>query len=869
MQSIRASLLATLFGLGLAGLVLPAPAVRATGVRLRMTRQGYLHGRGVSVMLYNDTFSPVFFDQKDAGMQIILHGHRIATNGSVRLLPTPQQWDRIPTLEGRKVEPARGRLIARMAYPAFHFKYQVVVQAVPGGMRVSVNLDRPLPALLAGRAGLNLEFLPSVYEDRTYAVDGKHFGILPRYPEDRMISVPPRPGNPPEPWYVAQWHRERRYMQPLPLATGRSITLAAADPLYRITVTTLQGRIGLYDGRAIAQNGWFVLRTLIPTGKTHDAVVWLIRPHDIPHWMPPPMIAHSQAGYSALTRKVAVIELDRRFAAPKTARLLRLGRNGVFRPVFTAAVSAPMRWLRYNYVKFNFSAVRQPGLYRIEYAGYRSDTFPIARNVYANTWQTTLDGFLAVQMDHVSVRDAYHVWHGLSDMNDALQAPSNLTHFDGYFMGPHTDSPYKPGEHIPGLNVGGWYDAGDFDNDAFGQYGAIQNLALTYNTFHPQWDELTVDQRTRTVVMHQPDGIPDVVEQVEQGVLQTLAQIHAFGHTIMGIQWPYLEGYTSTGDAASLNDGLIYNPKYGPGPVKGMHSGWPDDPWAWTEYRPSMEYAAAAALASASITLRHWNAPLAERCLATAVQLWQRMQTHPPAPQHWPPFTEGSGGYREHAMGRPLWMAALQLLVATHGAQPYKRAVERMFPAELRHIGFGGWEAVQALPYLGAGYRARLRAALAAYLPRLKRRLAATPFGVPPSLGSWGNSAQVAEFGVEMYFLHAAFPHLVGPNYTLRVANYLLGTHPVSSVSYISGIGKISKLVAYGGNNRSDDAFIPGGMIPGYVIIKPDFPECITRFGFLWYEDEYTVDAAATWILEANAASALVEQSLRAHPGHP
>ncbi|EQD43901.1 glycoside hydrolase family protein, partial [mine drainage metagenome] len=84
------------------------------------------------------------------------------------------------------------------------------------------------------------------------------------------------------------------------------------------------------------------------------------------------------------------------------------------------------------------------------------------------------------------------------------------------------------------------------------------------------------------------------------------------------------------------------------------------------------------------------------------------------------------------------------------------------------------------------------------------------------------------------------------------------------SVSYISGIGRVSKLVAYGGNNRADDSFIPGGMIPGYVVIKPDFPECITRFGFLWYEDEYTVDAAATWILEANAANALVEQAAHA-----
>jgi len=113
---------------------------------------------------------------------------------------------------------------------------------------------------------------------------------------------------------------------------------------------------------------------------------------------------------------------------------------------------------------------------------------------------------------------------------------------------------------------------------------------------------------------------------------------------------------------------------------------------------------------------------------------------------------------------------------------------------------------------------------------------------------------------VEMYILHQAFPGIVGPEYTLRAANYLLGTHPVSSESYVSAIGTNSKLVAYG-NNRADDTFVPGGMIPGYVIIKPDFPECIDDFGFLWFEDEYTVDAAATWVLEANAADALVRSA--------
>ena len=103
----------------------------------------------------------------------------------------------------------------------------------------------------------------------------------------------------------------------------------------------------------------------------------------------------------------------------------------------------------------------------------------------------------------------------------------------------------------------------------------------------------------------------------------------------------------------------------------------------------------------------------------------------------------------------------------------------------------------------------------------------------------------------------------MGPEYTLRAANYLLGTHPVPSVSYIAAIGTASKPKTYS-NNRGDNSYIPGGMIPGYVVIKPDFPECITNFGMLWFEDETTVSAASSWVLVANAADAIVRQETAA-----
>jgi hypothetical protein len=202
------------------------------------------------------------------------------------------------------------------------------------------------------------------------------------------------------------------------------------------------------------------------------------------------------------------------------------------------------------------------------------------------------------------------------------------------------------------------------------------------------------------------------------------------------------------------------------------------------------------------------------------------------------------------------WEAALHLMLATNGGDPYKTRVRELFPTVRKHFGFGGWNAVFALPYMDAEFKQQLAEAVKSYKAEVDTEMAKTPFGVPPSLRSWGASAEVAGFGAQMYFLHKAFPEIVGPEYTLRAANYLLGTHPVSSTSYISSVGTVSKLKAYG-NNRADGTFIPGGMIPGYIIIQPDFPECIDDFGFLWFEDEYIISVAGKWVLAANAADAL------------
>jgi hypothetical protein len=55
-------------------------------------------------MLYDDTFHPVFVDEKNTAMEMILHWECIATNRDMRLMPTPERWDLVAKLNGRHAD---------------------------------------------------------------------------------------------------------------------------------------------------------------------------------------------------------------------------------------------------------------------------------------------------------------------------------------------------------------------------------------------------------------------------------------------------------------------------------------------------------------------------------------------------------------------------------------------------------------------------------------------------------------------------------------------------------------------------------------------------------------------------------------------
>jgi hypothetical protein len=882
------------------------PSLFGADFAMKVNDKNYLDAQGFSVFLYNSTYHPVFVDQKNTALEMIFHGQRVATNGDVRLMPTPEQWDLVATLKGRHADKANNRLTADLAFPTFGLSYTLEVAAEPGGVKVSINLDKPLPQELVGRAGFNLEFLPSIYMGKAYLVDGTRAGIFPRTPNDPMVKVLPLPDEPKKAYYLEDWDKAKGYTEPLPFAEGKSITLGIDDAQARISVQSDTADLMLFDGRNRAQNGWFVLRSLIPAGKTTGAIVWHIRPDVIPNWTRPPMIAHSQVGYAPGFSKVAVIELDPKYNGSKTAQVLRLMEDGSYKQVFEGPITPSTPWLRYVYSKFDFTPVKEPGLYVIKYADQRTAPFPISAQAYANIWQESLDHHLAVQMDHVSVREAYRVWHGASHLDDGRLAPVVGKQFDGWSQATAMDGKYKGGDHIPGMNVGGWYDAGDFDLEEPAQLSVIQSLALAYRAFNLKYDELTVDEASREVEMHRPDGVPDAVEQVKHGALYILAQFHNIGHAIRGTHEPDLRQYTHLGDGASKTDGRIYDPKLGPNEVKGNDSGKPDDRWIFSDTNSFFQWNAIAALAASADVLKGWDDALAKDCLETAIKAWNDEKAHPtpiPAVEEFdeddsddtgalavsqgavsdvqngrdrrgsadtpaapastnPPAAPPAGFDRAAFETMQDWSAALELAIATHGAEPYRSRLKELFPQMItpQQMGFRGWTAVRALPYLDASAKNQMHEAVKRYMVGLDKQLDATPFGVPPSLGTWGGSGAVMEMAIRMYFLHKAFPDLVSTEYTLRAVNYILGTHPVSSSSYVAGVGTVSKTKTYS-NNRADNAYIPGAVIPGYIIIKPDFPECIDDFGFLWFEDEAVVAGSANWVVAGNAAEAITKES--------
>ena len=419
----------------------------------------------------------------------------------------------------------------------------------------------------------------------------------------------------------------------------------------------------------------------------------------------------------------------------------------------------------------------------------------------------------------------------------------NLQHFDLYAMGPETDSPFAPGAHIPGLAIGGWFDAGDFDLRTQTHYNCVQSLAHLWEGFRPERDETSVDQEGGRVELHQPDGMPDLLQQIEHGTLMLIAQHRVFGHAIPGIVEPDLGQYTHLGDAVTKTDGLIHDPSDPASPA--------DDRLAFTTATTALNYGSAAALAAASRALRGYRDALADECLATATRVWDFEKGRTPNLFRVGNTTGGDVGDEEIT-------CAVELLLTT-GEARYADRLAGLWPVIDERFAFNAVDVVRALPRMDGVFRDKVRARALKYRDEMAAQLQEHPFGVPITRGGWAGNGAVVGFGTNAYYLHRAFPDLFTRDDTLRSLEYLFGCHPDSNISFVSGVGARSKTVAYG-SNRADFSFLAGGVVPGVLIHKPDYPENKEDWPFLWGENEYVINLAASYMLLVHLAQDLLGQ---------
>ncbi len=816
---------------------------------LKLNEQDYFEMRGFNVMAFENAYTGMFFDEKTSGIILIHHGVRTATGGAVRLKPTPEQWDQIPAMVERTVNKETNSVEISLRYEDFDFDSKVRVESQGTSVKISVHLGKPLPEKLAGRTGFNLEFLPSAYFEKTYIMDGKT-GIFPLYPSSPMQV---RPAETQLRQFADHWTFDDRgrgeYIEPKPIAEGKTLILAPEDPERRIKIQSAgDGDLRLLDGRNVAQNGWFVVRTLIPADKTGKVVEWILTPTILPNWTRRPMIGYSQVGYHPDQEKVAVIELDKNDTPLASASLLRLSDNGQWLEEYKGDVKVWGDFFRYHYVRFDFSNIREPGLYRIQYGDQQTDTFQIGTHIFDGLWHSTLDVWFPVQMDHMFVNEAYRVWHGAAHLDDARQAPLNHQHFDGYRSGDSTETKYKPGERIPGLNIGGWFDAGDYDIRTGSHCNTVLNLVDTWEHFGLQRDQTLVDQKQRYVNIHHPDGKPDILQQIEHGTLALIAQHRAFGRAIPGIIVPNLHQYHHLGDGSTMTDNLPYNPNLKPYESDGLSSGTPDDRWAFTNRMAFNNYASIAALAAASRALRGYNDELADECISTAKRALADEQQQP----------QQNSGRRGFGRGGDM-RALLQLYIATKDEQYADQFKEKLWSTLERNPSRNMGLAVRAVSHLDQEYKEKLMPFVEKYKAANEEMLTENPYGVTITTRGWAGNANVIDWAITNYLLHRSYPELIGPEYTYRGLSYIFGCHPYSNISFVSGVGVHSKKIAYG-SNRADYSFIAGGVVPGILLIRPDFPENKNDWPFLWGENEYVIDICANYILLANAVQDLANE---------
>ena len=219
-----------------------ATSASALADQLRLNDKNYFAIQGLDVTVFSD----IYPDGHQTGVTIIQHGSRVAANGDLRLEVSPGQWSPVPAGGEQTIDQDQQRITQTLSYPDpakdkkgfnpidypdLKFTYKVNVTALPDNkIKVTVDLDKPLPPEWIGKVGFNLELFPGELFGKAFLMD-QRAGIFPRQPNGPVSKANGE--------YIAA-----------PLATGKKLVVAPDVDKQRIVIESKTGALELWDGRA-------------------------------------------------------------------------------------------------------------------------------------------------------------------------------------------------------------------------------------------------------------------------------------------------------------------------------------------------------------------------------------------------------------------------------------------------------------------------------------------------------------------------------------------------------------------------------------------------------------------------------------------
>ena len=423
--------------------------------------------------------------------------------------------------------------------------------------------------------------------------------------------------------------------------------MAPEDPERFVTIRSLSGDLQLLDGRNLAQNGWFVVRTLLATKTTGKVAEWYVEPHTIPGWMRTPVIGFSQVGYHPSQTKRAVIELDPNDTPLETASLVEVrptaGGRAAEGEGRTVGQVPPLR-LRRRRLHVGqgpgplLHPVRRAEDRRLPDRGrrLRARLAPDARRVVPGA-----DG------PHARERGLPRV--ARRSRTSTTRSRRRSTSSTSTATGP---APRPTRRTSPASASRGWPSAAGSTRAT-----STSRAARTPRPSRASWrrgrrsgrrtTRRSSTRSLRFVDIHRPDGKPDVLQQIEHGALQIAAQYRTIGRLVRGIVDGELHRYHHLGDASTQTDNLVYDPSLKPYQTDGTAAARPTT--AGSTRRPRRQPTTRGSARSPRPAARCGGSTtaLAAECLALAKKAYAEERARPAPARRRPASARLSGQLAE------------------------------------------------------------------------------------------------------------------------------------------------------------------------------------------------------------------------------